>query len=353
MKTIDLAIIGSGPAGYTAAIYASRAMLQPYLYTGTEIGGQLMYTTDIENFPGFPQGINGSGLMQQLQQQASKFGTKVVFETISAVDFSSQPFKLWSGFPDQAMATEFTCASHQRYASLAKKIKQSPATIQAKAVIISTGATAIMLNIPEEKKLLGKGVSTCAVCDAAFFKQKKVYVVGGGDCAMEDSLALARFSDQVTIIHRRDSFRASKIMQQRVLNNKNIKVLWNSEVVAIRGEQKLETITIKTKDELQEVKADGLFLAIGHQPVTTIFKDQISLDEKGYIVTAMSHSTQGCQLAQARLDSQGLITLPSMTSVPGVFAAGDVVDLRYKQAITSAGLGAGAALDAEAWLNLF
>jgi len=351
MKKIELAIIGSGPAGYSAAIYASRALLNPHLFSGTEVGGQLMYTTEVENFPGFPEGIMGPQLMQNFADQAQKFGTKIVFETVTAVDFSLNPFKIWTEFPNTEIRKKFETSSPSEYATIADQIKKTDPSFVAKAVIISTGAKAMRLDLEGEQRLMGRGISTCAVCDAAFFKNKKVYVVGGGDSAMEDALALARFTDQVSIIHRRDSFRASKIMQQRIFDNKKIQVLWNSEVTGLKGEQKLEQIEIKIKGETQNLPADGLFLAIGHKPVTHIFQNEILLDNNGYAITAQSNSLQGLELARKRIDKKGLVELPTMTSVEGVFAAGDVVDLRYRQAITAAGMGAAATLDAEAWLN--
>lgn len=349
MKKIELVIIGSGPAGYTAGIYAGRAQLKPHLYAGFEIGGQLMYTTEVENFPGYAQG-KGPQLMQNMQEQASRFGVEIIAETISAVDFSGSVFKLWTGLPKEITYQEFAQASLDQYLQLAKKIKQQPHDLEAKSVIISTGAVAMMLNLPNEQKLLGRGVSVCAVCDAAFFKDKTVFVVGGGDSAMEDALALARFTSKVTILHRRDEFRASKIMQQRVMSNKNIKVLFNSQVETIVGEDKLEQLEINVNGKKQKIAADGLFLAIGHRPMTKIFSDQLKLDDQNYIVTAQSPSQAGVQLAKHRLNKKGLIPFPTMTSVEGVFAAGDVVDLRYRQAITAAGMGCAAALDAETWL---
>lgn len=351
MKKIDLAIIGSGPAGYSAAIYASRALLKPHLFTGTEVGGQLMYTTEVENYPGFSEGIMGPQLMQNFADQAQKFGTKMVFESVSAVDFSQKPFKIWINFPSQEIREKFEDSSFGEYAKMSDQIRKTDPSFAAKAVIITTGARAIILNLKGEKRLMGRGISTCAVCDAAFFKGKKVFVVGGGDSAMEDALALARFTDQVTIIHRRDSFRASKIMQQRVFDNKKIQVLWDCEVTGVKGEQKLEQIEVKIKDQIQNLPADGLFLAIGHKPVTHIFQNEISLDNRGYIITSQSNSSHGLKLAGERTNKKGLVELPTMTSVEGVFAAGDVVDLRYKQAITAAGMGVAAALDAETWLN--
>ncbi len=325
-KHINLAIIGSGPAGYSAAIYSSRAQLNPIVFAGSEIGGQLMYTTEVENFPGHPEGIMGPKLMNDIKTQAEKFGARILYESVSKLDLSSRPFKIWVND------------------------KQSDPHYLADSLIISTGATAMMLNLDNEKELLGRGVSTCAVCDAAFFREKKVFVIGGGDSAMEDSLALANFSDQVTIIHRRDEFRASKIMQTRVLNHKNISVLWNSQVKKINGIDKLESLEIETDGVISNHLADGLFLAIGHRPQNSLVSDQLELTTEGYIVTPQSPSKEGAELASKKVNNQGKINYPTMTSVEGVFAAGDVVDLRYRQAITASGMGAAAALDAEAWL---
>lgn len=325
-KHIRLAIIGSGPAGYSAAIYSSRAQLNPIVFAGKEIGGQLMYTTEVENFPGYPDGIVGPKLMNNIKTQAEKFGAEIVFKSVNKVDFSSNPFKIW--IDENQPEYQYT----------------------ADAVIISTGATSMMLNIDNEKKLLGRGVSICAVCDAAFFRDKTVFVVGGGDSAMEDALALANFSKQVTLIHRRDKFRASKIMQDRVLSHPKISVLWNSVVTRINGTEKLESIEIETDGKSLIHQADGLFLAIGHRPQSSLFKDQLNLTPDGYVVTSQSHSKEGVELASSRINSNGKISYPTMSSVEGVFASGDVVDLRYRQAITASGMGAAAALDAEAWL---
>ncbi|KUK79731.1 MAG: Thioredoxin reductase [Microgenomates bacterium 39_7] len=344
-----ITIIGSGPAGYSAAIYSARAQLRPILFAGQEIGGQLMYTTEVENFSGFSDGIMGPKLMNNFKVQAEKFGAEIKFETVYAVDFSSRPFKLWTHLNDASQ--DPLAMSEQEYIDFKKKIKSNPADLESDVVIVCTGATGIMLGLENEKRLLGRGVSVCAVCDAAFFKDKKVFVIGGGDSAMEDALALANFTDKVTIIHRRDEFRASLIMQQRVLNHRHIKVLWNSEVVAINGKEQLDTIVVSTKGKEQEFEANGLFLAIGHRPVTKIFKNELELTDSSYIVTSQSPSQAGVNLAKKRLNEKDLVSFPTMTSVNGVFAAGDVVDSRYKQAITAAGMGVAAALDAEAWIS--
>ncbi len=344
-----IAIIGSGPAGYSAAIYNARAQLDPVLLAGHEIGGQLMYTTKVENYPGFNDGIMGPALMAGFKSQAEKFGTKVKFESVYAVDFSKRPFKLWTHHNQGDLDPLFLDPSE--YKKFKNELQKNPHDLEADSVIVATGATAMMLGIENEKKLLGRGVSTCAVCDAAFFKDRKVFVVGGGDSAMEDALALANFSDQVTVIHRRNEFRASKIMQQRVLNHKHIQILWNSEVIAINGDKQLDSITVLTEGKNQQLEADGLFLAIGHRPVTSIFKDELELTPDNYIVTAQSPTKLGVEMAKGRLNQKKIVAYPTMTSVEGVFAAGDVVDVRYRQAITASGMGVAAALDAEAWLS--
>lgn len=296
-------IIGSGPAGLTAAIYSARANLSPMVFAGVSFGGQLMTTTLVENYPGFPDGVDGPELMQMMIKQAEKFGTKLVYETVQSVDFSSRPFKL---------------------------VTQS-GSYQAQSVIVASGAESKMLGIPSEKEFWGRGVSTCATCDGAFYKNKVVAVVGGGDSAMEESLFLTHFATKVYLIHRRDKFRASKIMQDRVLAHPQIEVLWNTEIEEIVGGQFVEGLKIinNVKHTNQMLPVDGLFLAIGHIPTTTFLKGQLNLDEQGYVVTP-----------------DGVYT-----SVEGVFVAGDVADHTYKQAITAAGMGCKAAITAERWLG--
>lgn len=351
MKKEKLVIVGSGPSGYTAAIYAARAQLKPVVFTGVESGGQLMYTTELENFPGFPEGVIGPKFMMGLRAQAEKFGAEIVDTHVTAFDFSQRPFKLWTHLPEGKNIDLFKNGSPEEIESVIKEVKQSPHDIEAEAVIISTGATSIKLGVPGEKELFGRGVSTCAVCDAAFYKDRNVFVIGGGDSAMEDTLALTKFASKVTVVHRRDSFRASKIMADRVLNNEKVTVLWNSNLKKIVGENKVEKVLIETEGQEKEYLADGVFLAIGHRPVTQAFKDQLDLDKAGYLVTRQSLSSAGLKKATEALDEKELIKFPTMTSVEGVFAAGDVVDVRYKQAITAAGMGCEAALDAEKWLE--
>lgn len=323
----DAIIIGSGPSGWTAATYLARADLKPLLFAGEAAGGQLMLTTVVENFPGFPQGVDGPTLMTGMREQAVKFGTEVIDKNVTSVDFSVKPFGVTAG------GSEYL----------------------AKSVLISTGAESMWLGVPGEKKFIGRGVSTCAVCDAAFFRNKKTYVIGGGDAAMEDALALTKFADSVTLIHRRDSFKASKIMQERVLQNPKVKVIWNTSVKEIKGETKVTTLVIQdlvTHTEL-ELPADGVFIAIGHKPATTLFTDKISLDHKGFVLTRLALARGSLELASGAMSNEGLIEFPTMTSVEGVFGAGDCVDFRYKQAISAAGFGCMAALDIENWLAEF
>lgn len=298
-----LVIIGSGPAGLTAAIYASRAELNPIVITGKEPGGQLMTTTDVENFPGFEQGIMGPELMQKMMKQAERFGTKLVYEEVTEVDFSKQPYA----------------------------IKTPTQTFLAEAVIVATGATARWLGIESETRLRGHGVSACATCDGAFFKNKDVFVVGGGDSAMEESLFLTKFAKSVSVVHRRDALNASKIMQERAKANPKISFVWNSEVVEVLGDKQVTGLKLKNNktNEVTEVKADGLFLAIGHAPNTQIFKHFLKTDDKvGYLL-----ADNGAK-----------------TPLPGIFIAGDVFDRTYRQAITAAGYGCMAALEAERYL---
>lgn len=309
-----LIIIGSGPAAWTAAIYAARAQLDPLVYEGSFSvtmvpGGQLMFTTEVENYPGFPDGVTGPDMMTGFREQALRFDSRVVTEDIQQVDFSSRPFRLTAGDGKQ---------------------------LKADSIIISTGANARWLGIPGEERLAqsGGGVSACAVCDGALphFRGKVIAVVGGGDSAMEDALYMTKFASQVLVIHRRDEFRASKIMQERVLANPDIKVLWNSLVEEVIGDDLIERIRIKDVNtgEQREIDVDGMFVAIGHIPNTGFLGDAIELKPNGYIAMP--------------------VTWRTVTSVPGVFAAGDVMDDFYRQAVTAAGTGCMAALEAERWL---
>ncbi len=301
----DVAIIGSGPAGYTAGIYAGRANLKPILFEGLESGGQLMLTTDVENYPGFVDGIMGPELMQVFKGQAERFGTTIKTEIIDSIENIDGGFKL----------------------------KSSKGEYEFKTVIIASGASARWLGVDGEKELQGYGVSACATCDGFFFKEKEVAVVGGGDSAMEEALFLTKFAKKVYVIHRRDQFRASQIMQDRVLNHEKIEVVWNSTVEKINGEGAVSSVLIKdTVDSSEkELNLDGVFVAIGHDPNVGFLDGFIELDDKGYIKTGFTTETS--------------------TSVPGVFAAGDVADSIYRQAITAAGTGCQAAIDAERWLE--
>ncbi len=303
----DVMIIGSGPAGWTAAIYAARASLKTLLFTGLEKGGlpggQLMLTTEVENYPGFRDGIMGPELMDQMREQALRFGTELVEDDVTEVDFSKRPFTLTVG--DEAY--------------------------KGRAVIIATGASAIWLGLDGEKRLQGRGVSACATCDGFFFRGKELVVVGGGDTAMEEATFLTRYANKVSVVHRRDELRASKIMQERARNNPKISFVWDTVVTDVLGEKGVEGVrlkNVKTGAE-HDMKTDGLFIAIGHKPNTDLFAGQVAMDEAGYIL---------------QLDH-------TQTSVPGVFAAGDVSDHRYRQAVTAAGDGCRAALDAEHFLT--
>jgi thioredoxin reductase (NADPH) len=354
MRKTKVAIIGSGPAGYTAGIYTGRARLEPVLYAGGKSGGQLMFTTEIENFPGFAAGKNGPELMMEMRAQAEKFGTQIHDKYVTAVDFSAQPFKIWTHLPVNAIGDEIETAGPEKLAELVAAVKQEPHDLEAESVIIAVGAKSKMLGVPGEQEFFGRGVSTCAVCDAAFYRDKTAIVVGGGDTAMEDSLALTKFASAVTLLVRGDKLRASKLMQERVLNHPKITVKYNTQIVSIHGTQFVEKVVLKNSaDGTQTEQAiDGVFLAIGHTPMTSIFQGQLQLDDKGYIATRHAFNAAGLELAKAALNEDGCVKFPSMTSVEGVFAAGDVVDIRYWQAITAAAQGCQAAIDAERWLEV-
>ena len=299
-------IMGSGPAGLTAALYTARANLEPVIFEGLEAGGQLTLTTDVENYPGFPDGIMGPDLMNSMRQQALKFGAKSVMAEITSVDFSTRPFKITTG--DTVLETD--------------------------TFIISSGASARMLGLESEKLLLGYGVSTCATCDGFFFKDKELLVVGGGDSAVEEAIFLTKFASKVSIVHRRDKLRASKIIQDRAFRNEKLGFIWDSEVEEILGSKESGVTGAKLKNtktgEVTVKEAQGLFVAIGHNPNTELFKGQLDMNEVGYIITK-SGSTE--------------------TNVPGVFAAGDVQDQIYRQAVTAAGSGCMSAMDAEKFLE--
>jgi thioredoxin reductase (NADPH) len=298
-----LIIIGSGPAGLTAAVYAARANLEPMVFAGGQAGGQLMITTDVENYPGFPDGIMGPELMEKFRGQAERFGADILNVDVTRVDFLKKPLRVF--VHEQEYPTE--------------------------AVIVATGASAMWLDVEGEARLRGRGVSSCATCDGAFFKNKDIYVVGGGDTAMEESTFLTRFGKSVTIVHRRDSLRASKIMQLRAANNPKISFIWNATVEEIYGENKVTGLRLRdtVTGATLERSADAVFVAIGHRPNTEIFQGQLKLDRKGYV-----ESPDGTN-----------------TDVEGVFVAGDVQDSRYRQAVTAAGLGCRAAMDAEKYIE--
>ncbi|MDE0961179.1 MAG: thioredoxin-disulfide reductase [Planctomycetota bacterium] len=300
----EVVIIGSGPAGYTAAVYSGRAQLVPLVFAGSLSGGQLMLTTDVENYPGFPEGIMGPELMENFRTQAERFGAEVVYEDVVEVDFSSHPYQ----------------------------VKSASQQVEAKTVIISTGASAKLLGLEAESRLMGHGVSTCATCDGFFFRGQEIAIVGGGDSAMEEATFLTRFADKVTVIHRRDSLRASKIMQQKAIDNPKIEFMFDSAVTQIFEEEGkvcgVEVENLKSNEKLR-VDLTGLFVAIGHTPNTQLFEGKVDLHDNGYI-----RCTEG-----------------SRTSVEGVFACGDVQDFTYRQAITAAGSGCMAAIDAERWIE--
>jgi thioredoxin reductase (NADPH) len=301
----ELIIVGSGPAGLTAALYAARADLRPIVIEGAEAGGQLMLTTDVENYPGFPDGILGPELMMKFREQAERFGAEFVTADVDRVDLSASPFGAWVG------STEY----------------------RSESLIISTGASARMLGLPSEARLLGHGVSTCATCDGFFFREKDIAVVGGGDSAIEEALFLTKFANEVTVIHRRDELRASKIMQDRAFANPKIAFKWNSVVTDVGGDGTVDVVRLRDTltDDASDLDVGGLFVAIGHDPNTKLFEGQVDLDENGYVVLPQAGSTR--------------------TSVEGVFAAGDVADHVFRQAVTAAGTGCMAAIEAERWIE--
>ena len=310
----EVVIIGSGPAGLTAAIYTARANLNPLVIEGEpsstsdQPGGQLMLTTDVENYPGFPTGIMGPELMSNFRSQAERFGAELLTKKVTHVNLLSKPFEVWVG--DPSANPDFTADS----------------------VIVSTGAKALMLNLPNEIALVGHGISTCATCDGFFFRDQEIAVIGGGDSAVEDAMFLSRFASKVTIVHRRDQLRASKIMQDRAFSNPKIEFLWNHEVAEYIGDTKLEGLRVQNVIHQSQsiLEVSGVFIAIGHTPNTSIFENQLTLHDNGYIKT----------------DSDS-----SRTNIEGVFACGDVQDFTYRQAITAAGSGCMAAIDAERWLE--
>lgn len=305
-KTFKVVIVGSGPAGLTAALYAARADLSPLVLEGPEPGGQLTTTTDVENFPGYPDGVMGPKMMDDFKAQAARFGADIRYGTVNDIDFSKRPFRL-------NVDEEYD--------------------VYAEAIIVSTGASAKWLNLPSEQRLRGRGVTACATCDGAFFRNQHVVVIGGGDTAMEEATFLTRYASKVTIIHRRDEFRASKAMQKRVFDNPKIEIIWDSTLKEVLGNQVVDGVVVqnvKTGAESTLADVTGVFLAIGHKPNTDLFKDVLDLDDVGYIKT------------------KGKSTY---TNVDGIFACGDAQDSIYRQAVTAAGTGCMAAMDAERWLE--
>jgi thioredoxin reductase (NADPH) len=300
----NVIVIGSGPAGFTAALYAARANLAPLVLKGLEAGGQLMLTTDVENYPGFADGLLGPELMDQMEKQAARFGAEILPVHVTDVDLSERPFVVRAG--DQEW--------------------------RGRTIIVATGATARWLGVPGEEKLRGRGVSACATCDGFFFRDRELVVVGGGDTAMEEATFLTKFASKVTIVHRREEFRASKVMSARALANPKVDVIWNTTVAQVHGDDAVSGVTLNDvrTDESRTFAADGLFVAIGHDPNTALFRGKLALDDEGYITVAEPRTA---------------------TSVPGVFAAGDVTDRTYRQAVTAAGQGCKAAIDAERFLE--
>ena len=303
-ETKKLIVIGGGPAGYTAALYSARANLEPLVLEGFQWGGQLMITSEVENYPGYPEGVLGPKMMQDFREQADRFGAQLVTDDVTKVDFSEQPFRVWVGDTEH----------------------------RAEAVIVATGATARQLGLESEVRMQGAGVTYCATCDGAFYREKRVVVVGGGDSAMEEAIFLTRFASSVTVVHRRESFRASPIMVDRAKANDKIEFVLDSVVEEVLGGDKVTAVRVRNTatGEERELEAEGVFVAIGHDPATELFRGQLDLDDEGYILTE-GKSTR--------------------TNIPGVFAAGDCVDHVYRQAITAAGMGCQAALDAERWLS--
>ncbi len=385
-------IIGGGPAGLSAAIYTARAALSPLVFAGSPPGGQLMLTSEVENYPGF-ESILGPELIEKMRRQAKKFGARIIEENVVKVDFSKKPFKIYlsqdgspeilpqlNSPPHQNLVRGLKHPVSENFGSPSSSLKSASFKVfSAESVLIATGAKALWLGLPSEQRLRGKGVSACATCDGFFFKDKVVAVVGGGDTAMEEALTLTKFAKKVYIIHRRDSFRASKAMQERVFANPKIEIIWNAVVEEVIGKERVEGIRLKSiKDDSTKIfpqvnslrsnihsrqnfvsssfklKIDGLFVAIGHKPDTDIFAGQIEMDEKGYIITsarAAMHFKNPASHISPRT-SKFDFSYQSITSVPGIFAAGDCLDPYYRQAATAVGSGVAAALEVERWLEV-
>jgi thioredoxin reductase (NADPH) len=353
MERTRVAVIGSGPTGYTAAMYTARASLNPMVFAGEKSGGQLMFTTDVENFPGFPDGKDGPELMMNMRAQAEKFGAVMKDQYVYAVDLTARPFKLWTHLPQGFLSEIMDKGTPEEFQEMRKQIMSEPHDYEADAVVLAVGARAKMLNVPGETQFLGRGVSTCAVCDAAFYRNRNTIVVGGGDTAMEDTLALTKFADHVTVLVRGEKMRASKVMQDRVLAHPKVTVRFNTTISEVRGEGLVKEVQLKNTvhGEEETMAVDGVFIAIGHSPMTQIFQGQLELDSHGFIITRQSLSAAGVTMAQRALDAEGRVSFPTMTSVEGVFAGGDAVDTRYWQAVTAAAQGCSAAIDAERWIE--
>jgi len=379
----NVVIIGGGPAGLSAAIYLARANLNPLVFAGSPPGGQLTLTSEVENYPGF-ESILGSELIEKMRNQAKKFGARIVDENVLKVDFTRKPFEIMGSVPNFLSSSGNPPPSGE--SQVAKN--SSPSPIRTKSVIIATGAKALWLNLPSEQRLRGHGVSACAICDGFFFRDKMVAVVGGGDTALEEALTLTKFAKKVYIIHRRDFFRASKIIQDRVFANKKIEIIYNTAVEEIIGEKHVEGIKIRQSqtDEIgqsqiksdtiskrdtdsirlnpiiSDLKVDGVFVAIGHKPDTDLFKGQVEMDEKGYILTSMKTALENIkdQISKIKNTYQKSnisnlnkfnYNYQTATSIAGVFAAGDCADSEYQQAATAAGMGVAAALEVERYLE--
>jgi len=357
----NVIIIGGGPAGFSAAIYLARAGLKPLVFDGSPPGGQLSLTSEVENFPGHLS-ILGPELIQKMKDQAKKFGARIIDENVVKVDFSKRPFEVY--------LSGKSLVGYGKEAGIGNDLRQTS------SIIIATGAKALWLNVPGEEKLRGKGVSACATCDGFFFRDKTVAVVGGGDTALEEALTLTKFAKKIYLIHRRDNFRASKIMQERVFANKKIEIIWNAVVEEIIGEKKVEKIRLKLVENSQKlvktssnqfqqvstIDVDGVFVAIGHKPDTEIFARQVELDEKGYIYVSSRIAIEYIKNQKSKIKNTNQnskifniekynFDYQMRTSVSGVFAAGDCVDNKYRQAAVAAGMGVSAALEVERWLN--
>jgi thioredoxin reductase (NADPH) len=351
VKKTQVLIIGAGPAGFSSAIYTSRANLKTTVIAGIRTGGQLMWTTEIENYAGFEKGIRGPELMTSMMKQAQRFGSEIDYSHVTAVDFSQKPFQVWTAIPKNYTYQDLENLPKQKLAEVQNEIKKTQPNYLADSVIIATGSVPLKLNVEGEKKFFGKGISICAVCDASFYKDKDTIVVGGGDVALEDALALTNFAKSVTLIHRRGEFKASKAMQDKIFKNNKIKVLWNTSVTKFIGDQNLEKVELTNEKESCQKKIDGVFLAIGNKSATSVFASSLNLHKNGFILTRKSLTKQGLEMGLNNLDNRNVVVYPSMTQIEGVFGAGDCVDVRYKQAIVAAGSGAQAGIDVAEYLS--